>query len=61
VLIATDMLGRQIYSRQFVGEGEHKETIRLDELKEGVYLLILRKETGLGKSVSESKKIVIVK
>ncbi len=61
VLMATDMLGRQIYSRQFVGEGEHKETLRLDELKEGVYLLVLQKENGLGTAVLESKKIVIVK
>ena len=55
------MLGREIWQKNLVGEGEHKETIRLsDQLANGTYILILSRNSPLDNAV-EAKRVLIIK
>jgi hypothetical protein len=57
----SDMLGRAIWQKTVVGEGEHKETIRIsNQLASGTYILILNRNRAFDNAV-EVKRVLIIK
>jgi hypothetical protein len=55
------MLGRAIWQKTVVGEGEHKETIRIsNQLASGTYILILNRNRAFDNAV-EVKRVLIIK
>ncbi|WP_373511562.1 T9SS type A sorting domain-containing protein, partial [Persicitalea sp.] len=63
-LTINDILGRKVWQKTIVGQGEHKELVSLPSQSAGSYILLLQKETTkFSKSAvkAEYKKVIVVK
>jgi hypothetical protein len=60
-LSVSDMQGREVWQKNLVGAGAHREQVRLPAQSVGAYILLLNKDATHFKAKVEFKRVIVVK